>query len=1059
MNSTPLRTCLFFLLSIFCAAALPAQETRLANLATRGQTGTGASVLTAGFVIGPGPNKQVVIRAIGPTLASFGLTGLLADPVLTLVNPAGTILASNDNWLAADAAIMASVGAFPLPADSKDAVIVTTLAPGAYTAQVSGVGNTTGLTIVEVYEVGGTGAKLINISTRGPVGTGANVMIPGIVVSRGTGTRKFLVRAAGPALGAFGLDGTLVDPTLVVTNDLGTITYASNNDWGAPVGLGAATAAELSAAFAANGAFAFTAGSKDAALIVNLAAGNYTIQVSGVANTSGLALVEIYDITPTGPPTVTVSATIAAADKSGGKPGEFTLTRSGDTAQPLTVRYVTGGSAVNGFDYPLLSGTITFPAGASSVKLTLAPNPALLATGGQTATLTLASGGDSYNVGAPSSATVSIADSPAILYVSNLRTETGVSGSSASGTATILVNPAGTLASVSVSFSGLSSALTGAHLKISPSGDYVLNLPIGQATNVQWTFVPTGTYTSVDLLNALRTGNIYVGLDTANNPAGEVRGTFIVASGSQNFVAPAAPPALPGGTPTTADAARLLTQATFGPLRTEIATVQSQGINGWITAQMALPYTAHRAATLSDFRIFGGGGDGLMNQNNRQAAWWKIVLTAPDQLRQRVAFALSEIFVVSDVVFDQNHTDGLTNYYDQLGNGAFGNFRTLLENVTRSPIMGIYLSSLRNSKADLVLGTSPDENYAREVMQLFTIGLNLLRPDGTLKLDPGGLPIPSYNQTTVTEMAKVFTGWSYFSAKPNPSFRGEPSDYINPMQLFSTNHDDGQKNIVNGVVLAPAQGGTKDLQQALDTLFQHPNTGPFIAKQLIQRLVTSNPTPAYVYRVAQKFEDNGSGVRGDLGAVVRAILTDYEARSTTTVASTNFGKLKEPIIRTTGLMRTFGATAASGRYSFNLFGTQTVLAQASLRAPTVFNFFHPDYVLPGPLASAGLVAPEFEITDATYAISVPNFLRSYVFNATGTNPDVLVLDLSYEQTLGTTALLDHLALVMCGGSMAQNVRDRVTTLLNALPASASSLERAQRAVLVVSTSPSAAVQK
>ncbi len=1058
MNSTLLRSRLFFLLSLACATVLPAQEARLANLATRGQTGTGASVLTAGFVIGPGPSKQVIIRAIGPTLATFGLTGLLADPVLTLVNPAGTALATNDNWLAADAAIMASVGAFALPAGSKDAVIVTTLAPGAYTAQVSGAGNTTGLTIVEIYEVGGTGAKLVNISTRGPVGTDANQMFPGIVVSPGTGTRKFLVRVAGPALGAFGLPGTLADPTIIVTNGGGTLTYASNNDWGTPIGLGAATAAQLTTTFAANGAFAFAAGSKDAALTVDLAAGNYSIQVSGVANTSGLALVEIYDITPAGAASVTVAATIASADKSGSKPGEFTFTRSGDTSQALTVRYVTGGTAVNGFDYPALLGSITFAAGASSVKLPLAPNPALLATGGQTASITIATGGTSYTVGSPATATIAIADSPATLYISNLRAETTATGSSVSGTATILVNPSGTLASVSVSFAGLSSSQTGAHLRIGPSGDYVHNLPLGQVSNVQWTFSPSGTYTSADLLAALKSGNIYVGLDTATNPTGEVRGTFIVASGAQDFVAPAAPPALPGGTPTPADAARLLTQATFGPLRTEIATVQSQGINGWITAQMALPYTAHRAATLSDFRIFGGGGDGQIISSNRQAAWWKTALTAPDQLRQRVAFALSEIFVVSDVS-DSLTPEGLANYYDMLGNGAFGSFRTLLENVTRSPIMGIYLSSLRNSKADPLLGTNPDENYAREVMQLFTIGLNLLRPDGTLKLDPAGLPIPSYNQTTVTEMAKVFTGWSYASTKANPTFRGEPSDQINPMQLYSTNHDDGQKSIVNGVVLAPGQGGTKDLQQALDALFLHPNTGPNIAKQLIQRLVTSNPTPAYVYRVAQKFEDNGSAVRGDLGAVVRAILTDYEARSTTTVASSNFGKLKEPIIRATGLLRTFGATPASGRYTNNLLSTQTVLAQSALRSPTVFNFFHPDYVLPGPLASAGLVAPEFEITDATYAISVPNFLRGYIFNAVGTNPDTLVLDLAYEQTLNTTALLDHLALVLCGGTMPAAVRTRVTTLLTALPASTSALDRAQRAVLVIATSPTAAVQK
>jgi len=245
MNSM-FRFFAFFLVVLASAAALPAQEARLANLATRGQTGTGASILSAGFVIGPGPNKQVIIRAIGPSLSAFGLTGLLADPFLTLFNnTTGVTLATNDSWQASDAAVMASVGAFALPAGSKDAVIVTTLPPGAYSAQVSGVGGTTGLAIVEIYEVGGTGAKLVNISTRGPVGTGQNQMFPGIVVNPGTGNRKFLVRAVGPTLGAFGLTGLLADPTIIVTNSTGTLTYASNNDWGTPVGLRAASTAQL----------------------------------------------------------------------------------------------------------------------------------------------------------------------------------------------------------------------------------------------------------------------------------------------------------------------------------------------------------------------------------------------------------------------------------------------------------------------------------------------------------------------------------------------------------------------------------------------------------------------------------------------------------------------------------------------------------------------------------------------------------------------------------------------------------------------------------------------
>ena len=1065
MNSKSLRSLLLSFLALAGAATLPAQEARLANLATRGQTGTGAEVLTAGFVIGPGPNKQVVIRAIGPTLSAFGLSGLLADPFLTLINASTqATVATNDNWLAADAATMAAAGAFALPANSKDAVIVATLPPGGYTAQISGVGGTTGLTIAEVYEVGGTGAKLINISSRGPVGTGANVMIPGIVVAPGTGNRKFLVRAAGPALAAFGLTGTLADPQIVVTNSAGTLTYASNNDWGTPVGLGASTAAQLTSSFTANGAFAFAPGSKDAALTVDLAAGNYTIAVSGVGGTSGLAIVEIYDITPVGPPSITVSASIASADKSGSKPGEFTFTRGGDTTSAVNVVYSLGGSAVNGFTYAPLLGTITLPAGATSAKLAVTPNPALLATGVQTAVLTVLTAGTAYTIGDANTATVSIADSPATLYVSNLRPAPSVSGSSATGTATILVNPAGTLASVSVSFSGLTSALTGSHLQIGPSGDFVLDLPTGQATNVTWAFQPRGTYTSAALLEALKSGNIYVGLDTANNPSGEVRGTFIVGSGAQNFVAPAAPPALPAGLPTATEAARFLTQATYGPLRTEIAVVQAQGYNAWIDAQMALPYTPHRPATVSDFRVFGGQSNGGMSPANRQAAWWKNSLTAPDQLRQRVALALSEILVVSDGNSDGLSIEGIANYYDILGNGAFGNFRDLLQNVSLSPIMAIYLSSLRNSKATFDSSggtlTTPDENYAREVMQLFSVGLYLLLPDGTLKFDPTGLPIPTYNQNIVTEMAKVFTGWAYPSTDLT-RFRNAPADYFTPLQLFPSFHDDTQKSILNGVVLPAGQGGTKDLQQALDALFSHPNTGPFISKQLIQRLVTSNPTPAYVYRVAQKFENNGSGTRGDLSAVVRAVLTDYEARSATSLAAPNFGKLREPLIRATALLRSFGATPASGRYSSGLSNPESALAQAALRSPTVFNFFRPDYVLPGALAAAGLVAPEYEITDATYAISVPNFLRTFIFNTVGTNPDTVVLNLSYEQSLVATpsALLDHLNQVMCGGNLTAATRTRVTTMLAALPSTTSTLERAQRTILVLATSPDGSVQK
>jgi uncharacterized protein (DUF1800 family) len=940
------------------APLLRADTPRLANLATRAPVGTGANIMITGFVIGPGPNKTVLLRAVGPGLTTtFGITGVLPDPVLSLYNNSGAQIGTNNDWNSADAATMTTVGAFALTPGSKDAAMVTTLVPGVYTAQVSGNGGGTGLGLLEIYEVGSdpSSSRLLNLSTRAFVGTDSSTMIGGLVLSPGSGTRRLLIRAIGPTLTSLGVSGVLADPTLTVLNSSNAV-VATNDDWGTPVGTTALNATTLSAMFAQVGAFALPSGSKDAAFVADFTPGNYTIQVSGVGGSTGVALVEIYD-----------------------------LTAAGSTG-PL-------GTTV-----------------------------------------------------------------PDALYVATLRPTSAATGSTAFGTATIQLTGNGSLATVNVSFSNLSSTEVVAHLKISPAGDYVLALPAGQVTGAQWTFTPTGTYTSAALLSALMSGNIYVDIDSANYPNGELNGTFVQSAGSQAFSVPAAPPAISLNNATTNDAARLLMQATFGPKQSEIDALTNTSLDTWITTQEAMPFTSHRAATVADFNAFGGN-NGNITFANRQAAWWKTVVTGPDQLRQRVAFALSELMVVSDVALGQAYTEGLSNYYDILGNGAFGNFRTLLENVTLSPIMGNYLSTVRNAKADPVAGTSPDENYAREVMQLFTVGLNLLQPDGTLKLDVNGLPIPTYDQTVVTQMAAVFTGWSYFSTKTNPSFLTGAADYIDPMMMYPAYHDEAQKTILNGVVIPANQTGAQDLKVALDALFNHPNTAPFVSKQLIQRLVTSNPSPAYVYRVAQVFANDGTGVRGNLGAVVRAILTDYEARSPSLVTNIAYGKLKEPILRSTALLRTFNATPAGGRYSAGSFSNSDVnLDESALRAPTVFNFFHPGYVLPGPVAAAGLVAPEFEITDATFSLDVPNYLRNLIFPS-GTPP--ATLDLSAEQTLSANvpAQLVHLNLVMCGGTMPSAALARITTALNALPTSTTAVERAETAVLLFATSPAGALQK
>ncbi|MSU48111.1 MAG: DUF1800 family protein [Opitutus sp.] len=1099
-----------FVAALALASSLLAQEPRLANVSTLTRVGTGADVLTAGFFIGGTTPKQVVIRAVGPRLATvpFNVTGTLADPQLTVFGPnsATVIAASNDNWIAADAAAFTSVGAFALTAGSRDAGIVTALQPGSYTAQVSGVGGTTGIAIVEVYEVGTPSGKFLNLSTRAQVGGAAGILTPGFVITAGGGTRKLLIRAAGPALTPLGVTGVLADPTLtLLRNGSPATTVATNDNWSTPVGTGAASVSLLTAAFTQAGAFAFAAGSRDAALLVDLPAGNYTVQVTGVGGTSGIAIVELYDLTPTEPPLVTIAATKAAADETGSNNGEYTFTRTGSTLDPLTVRYGVGGSAVNGFDYAFLPGTVTIPSGATSVTLPLLPNPDLQSEGTDTVVLTLVAS-SSYIFGATSSATVRIADSSATLYVATVRpTGTATGGSTASGTASILLSSNGSLAAVNVTFNNLSSTQTTAHLTIGNNEDYVFNLPPGQVTGAQWTFTPTGPYSSAALLDALKSGNISVRIDTAKYPEGEAKGTFIVGTGTRTFTAPASPPAVSLTNVTAVDAARLLAQATFGPTKAEVVSLAGGSIDAWITAQLAMPFTSHRTAIQADRTAFGGSGS-FTNWNaihlpNRQSAWFKLALTAPDQLRQRVAYALSQILVVSDIALgEDSHADPLALYYDQLGNGAFGNFRTLLETITLSPLMGQYLSSLRNSKADPVTGQTPDENYAREIMQLFTIGLQQLQPDGTLVLGADGLPIATYDQTAITEMAKVFTGWAYPSTNLT-AFRTAGTNYISPMQLFPAFHDDTVKNIspVSATPIPASQGGVKDLQLALDALFTHANTAPFISKLLIQRLVTSNPSPAYVYRVAQKFANDGTGTRGNLGAVVRAILTDHEARSPSVASNVTYGKLKEPLLRLTGLLRSFGATSTSGRFlgyrhavngvvitsatprpatqeEISTINSATLvysalgnLAQAALRSPTVFNFYHPDYVLPGPVAAAGLVAPEFEITDDNFAISVPNFLRTFV-NAvipttngvpTTAAPYVLTLNLTYEESLvgNVPALLDQLNAVLCSGSLSTAARTRITTALTALPTSTTTTDKVKTAVLLVLTSAAAAVQK
>lgn len=1067
-------------------------DQRLSNLSTRTQVGSGANVAVVGFVIGPGGSKNILIRAAGPTLsaAPFSVPGALSDPQIALFNFAGVQILANDNWstnaVAANAATTAtfdSVGAFRFATGSRDAALLATnLAPGNYTAQVSGVGTASGIALVEVYDVTGS-ARLINLSTRAQVGTGAGILISGLVIAPGGGARKILVRAAGPTLASsFNLTGALIDPAIAVLNSA-NVQIASNDNWGS------GNSASLSAAFTAAGAFPFAAGSKDAALIMDLVPNNYTIQVSGVGATSGVALIEVYDLTPLIGVSANVAATTNSTDTNGAAPGVYTFTRTGSTAAPLTVYYTLSGSAIAGVDYASLPGFVTIPAGAISTTVSLAALAGSASTTiNKDVTLALTTGAG-YSVGGNSSAAVTIFYNPGSLYITSLRASGTAAASTAFGTATVQLSSDNRFASVNVGFSNLSSPETVAYLRIGNPGDVgieVLRLPNGQVSGAIWVFQPSGALSAADLVQALKEGRIFLSIESASYPAGELKGSFIQSSGSLTFSPPAPAPALADLPLTAADAARFLTQATFGPAKSDIDALTGKrlaDLNNWITAQLALPASAHRTAMTEDFANFTASGENpQLDYRNRQAAWWKLAVSAPDQLRQRVAFALSQILVVSDVPTQlfQNAL-GMANYYDLLVNGAFGNFRQVLENVTLSPIMGVYLSSLRNAKAtfDTRTGavlTSPDENYAREVMQLFTIGLNQLHPDGTLKLDPTGVPVPTYDQKVITEVSKIFTGWAYSSDATNANnFRGAAANYVAPMVLFPTFHDDGVKTIFNAVQIPANQGGVKDLKELLDALVSHANTGPFISRQLIQRLVTSNPSPGYVYRVAQIFANDGTGTRGNLGAVVRAILTDYEARSSAVAATASFGKLKEPVLRSTALLRAFNGTSNLGRYSnapfFIAQNTESNLGQTPLHAPTVFNFFEPNFIQPGALASAGLYAPEYQILTDTFAISLPNQLWTFIYsNRSATNPLDTTVGIQLDSLLPLArtpqALVDQANLILAAGAVPKTVTDRLVTAIAAMPVgtgttlnTANDIERVRSAIYLTVSIPQGAVQK
>lgn len=503
-----------------------------------------------------------------------------------------------------------------------------------------------------------------------------------------------------------------------------------------------------------------------------------------------------------------------------------------------------------------------------------------------------------------------------------------------------------------------------------------------------------------------------------------------------------------------AGAARLLTQASFGPTQQDIEHLLSLGsYEAWLDEQFAMPLQRQLPAmrTLNTLMCEDSSEPNYVETNNRygrRQVWWEHVMNGEDQLRQRVAFSLSQILVVSDVGELGNFQFGMTDYWDTLLTHSFGNYRDLLEAVTLHPMMGEWLSSIRNRKAVPAENIHPDENYAREILQLFSIGLHQLNLDGTLKKGADGLPIPTYGQAEIKEFARVFTGLIY--AGVDHWWQGPWSGAITtqPMVPYEDFHDTGAKTLLNGQVV-PAGGNTlTDIRAALDIIFNHPNVPPFISRQLIQRLVTSNPTPAYVERVAQTFVDNGSGERGDLKAVVKAILLDPEARRAHP-ATEHFGKLREPLLRFSHLWRAFGLTektrngtlwnqesCGQGDYDLYWMWWLTSLQQRSgqdiLGAPSVFNFYQPGFSPSGSAANAGLVAPEFQIASESRLTSTASAMNWQIQASRWNEDRWSIVDLQDEEPWGASPefLLKRLNLLLLNGQMARAEYDVLTTHLN-----------------------------
>jgi uncharacterized protein (DUF1800 family) len=522
------------------------------------------------------------------------------------------------------------------------------------------------------------------------------------------------------------------------------------------------------------------------------------------------------------------------------------------------------------------------------------------------------------------------------------------------------------------------------------------------------------------------------------------------------------------------EAARFLLQAQFSASDADIAAVRNQGYVAWLQNQVAASYTRGW-----DWLNFQGYSD-VYNSNNyydqtypADFMVWNQLMASGAPVRARMALALSEYFVVSLSGFSATWPSHImARYWDVLMQHGLGNFRDLLEAITLNVAMGYYLNTKGNQK-ESASGRAPDENYAREVMQLFTIGLKMLNADGTVQLDGSGNPIDTYSNSDVSNLARVFTGYDLDQSQnravtigtrtiPNTEFTRLP------MRLTPANHSTYDATFL-GVTIAGSTPGADALKTALDTLFNHQNMAPFFCKQMIQRLVTSNPSPAYVARVAAVFANNGAGVRGDLAYVLAAILLDDEARAPAGLSDPEFGKLREPMVRLVQWARTFNVTSSSGSWKIrDLSDAGTRLGQSPLRAPSVFNFFRPGYVPTNTALTPGKVAPEFQIVNETSVGGYLNYMMNVISNGLGDTPSDIRAAYTAEIALANSPsaaspgdLVNRLNLLLCAGQLSSTTVATITSAVGAMASStdANKRNRVCAAVLMVMACAEYLVQK